>query len=167
VALTQHPEVTDPHPWPDGFEITDPQAAQVAAALPPVLLQQLRRARAQELSRWLAQGDWNSRLRVGQTGRGSERALYLTQPRRFGAREAEVLPPQALLDATGDEEVLARLVSDGDHDIYLLKTCAFSAALLARLVSDGDHDAPRKGAIHRRRRATSRCAPASAMAKRA
>jgi hypothetical protein len=33
----------------------------------------------------------------------------LTQPRRFGAREVGVLPPQALLDGTGDEELLARL----------------------------------------------------------
>ena len=31
-ALTLHPEVTDPHPWPGGLAITDPSAAQEAAA---------------------------------------------------------------------------------------------------------------------------------------
>lgn len=50
-ALTQHPEVTDPHPWPGGLDITDPKAAQVAAALPPVVLPQLWRALAGELGR--------------------------------------------------------------------------------------------------------------------
>src|SRR5215472_8479174 len=97
-ALTQHPEVTDPHPWPGGLDIMDPQAAQVAAALPPVVLPQLWRALAGELSRWQAGGDWNSRLRIGRTARGPEMALYQTQPRRFGASATGALPPQALLD---------------------------------------------------------------------
>jgi hypothetical protein len=59
-ALTQQPEVTDPHPWPGGLDITDPNVAQVAAALPQVVLPQLWRALAQELGRWQADGDWNS-----------------------------------------------------------------------------------------------------------
>ena len=108
-ALTQHPEVTDPHPWPGGLDIYDANAAQVAAALPPVVLPHLWRALAQELSRWLAQGDWNSRLRIGQTRSGPEMALYLTQPRRFGAPATGMLPPRALIDGTGDEELLALL----------------------------------------------------------
>ena len=94
-ALTQHPEVTDPHPWPGGLDSTDPNAAQVAAALPPVVLPQLWRALAEEPSHWQAQGDRNSLLRIGQTASRPEMALDLTMPRRFGAREAGMLPPQA------------------------------------------------------------------------
>src|SRR5262249_33694034 len=71
-ALPQEPEVTDPHPWPGGLDIDDPSAAQTAAALPPVVLPQLWRALAGELSRWQASGDWNSRLRLGQVGKGPE-----------------------------------------------------------------------------------------------
>ena len=108
-ALCQTPEVTDPHPWPGGLDIYDPNAAQVAAALPPVVLPQLWRALALELSRWQAGGDWNSRLRIGLTGSGPEMALHLTQPRRFGTGAKGALPPRRLLDATGDEELLALL----------------------------------------------------------
>jgi hypothetical protein len=142
-ALTQHPEVTDPHPWPGGLDITDPSAAQVAAALPPVVLPQLWRALAQELSRWLAQGNWNSRLRIGQIGSSPEMALYLTSARRFGARETGMLPPQA------------RHGRDGRRGVA------------GATLGDADPDASRRGAIRRRTRATSRCAPASVTAKRA
>lgn len=54
-------------------------------------------------------GDWNSRLRIGQTNSRPEMALYLTQPQRFGAPATGMLPPQALLDGTGDAELLALL----------------------------------------------------------
>jgi hypothetical protein len=108
-ALCQHPEVTDPHPWPGGLDITDPNAAQVAAALPPVVLPQLWRALAGEMSRWQAGVDWNSRLRIGPVGSSSEMALFLTEPRHFGAPAKGALPPQALLDGTGDAELLALL----------------------------------------------------------
>ena len=108
-ALTQHSEVTDPHPWPGGLDITDPNAAQVAAALPPVVLPQLWRALAGELSRWQSGVDWNSRLRISRTARGPEMALYLTEPRRFGAPATGLLPPRALLDGTGDEGLHALL----------------------------------------------------------
>lgn len=37
-VLAQNALVTDPHPWPAGLDITDQNAAQVAAALPPVVL---------------------------------------------------------------------------------------------------------------------------------
>ena len=40
-ALCQVPEVTDEHPWPGGLDIYDPNAAQVAASLQPVVLPQL------------------------------------------------------------------------------------------------------------------------------
>ena len=93
----------------DREEVKDPNAAQVAAALPPVVLPQLWRALVGELSRWQSGGDWNNLLRIGPTGNGQEMALCLTQPRRFGAREAGMLPPQALLDGAGDEELLALL----------------------------------------------------------
>jgi hypothetical protein len=49
VRLSQHPEVTVPRPWSGGLDIMDPQAAQAAAALPPVVLPQLWRALAGEL----------------------------------------------------------------------------------------------------------------------
>ena len=39
----QHPEVTDSHPWPGGLDIFDANAAQVAAAPPPVVLPHLWR----------------------------------------------------------------------------------------------------------------------------
>ena len=117
-AMCQAPEVTDPHPWPGGLDIFDANAAQVAAALPPVVLPQLWRALAQELSRWQRGGDWNSRLRIGQQRRGPEMALYLTQPRRFGAPATGMLPPQALIDGTGDEELLALLF---EMDILMLR----------------------------------------------
>jgi hypothetical protein len=45
-------------------------------------------------------------------------ALYLTQPRRFGARDTGMLPPQALLDGTGDEELHALLF---EMDITMLR----------------------------------------------
>jgi hypothetical protein len=117
-ALTQHPEVTNPHPWPGGVEIDDPQAAQVAAALPPVVLPQLWLALALELSRWQAGTDWNSRLRIGQVRSGPEMALYLTQPRRFGAPATGPLPPRALIDGTCDEELLALLF---EMDVTMLR----------------------------------------------
>jgi hypothetical protein len=118
-ALAQRPEVTDPHPWPGGVEIDDPQAAQVAAALPPVVLPQLWLALAQELSRWQAGVDWNSRLRIGSIGSGPEMALYLTQPRRFGAPATGALPPRTLVDGTGDEELHARLF---EMDVTMLRS---------------------------------------------
>jgi hypothetical protein len=40
--------VTDPHPWPAQHDITDPNAAQVAAGLPPIVLPHLWRALAEE-----------------------------------------------------------------------------------------------------------------------
>jgi hypothetical protein len=117
-ALCQHPDVTDPHPWPGGLDIMDPNAAQIAASLPPVVLPQLWRALAQELVRWHAQGDWNSRLRIGQIGKDAEMALYLTSARRFGAPATGMLPPQTLLDGTGDEELHALLF---EMDITMLR----------------------------------------------
>jgi hypothetical protein len=97
-VLCQHPEVTDPHPWSGGLDIFDPNAAQVAAALPPVVLPQLWLALAQELSRRQQPGgDWNSRLRIDRLGSGPEMALFITQPRRFGAPKVGALPPQARL----------------------------------------------------------------------
>jgi hypothetical protein len=108
-ALAQQAQVTDPRPWPAGLDITDPNAAQVAAALPPVVLPHLWRALAEELARWQSGGAWNSRLRIGPVGSGPEMALYLTQPRRFGAPATGALPPRVLLDATADAELLARL----------------------------------------------------------
>src|SRR5262245_18130097 len=74
-ALTHQAQVTDPHPWPAGLDITDPYAAQAAAALPPVVLPQLWRALAEELTRWQSGGNWNSRLRIGPVGSSPEMAL--------------------------------------------------------------------------------------------
>ena len=138
-ALCQYPEVTDPHPWPGGLDIFDQNAAQAAAALPPVVLPQLWRALAQELSREPSDVDWNSRLRIGQVGGGPEMALYLTSARRFGASATEMLPPQA------------RHGRDGRRG-------AARAAL-----RDGRHHAPRKSALRRPTRATSPSVRASAM----
>jgi hypothetical protein len=45
-------------------------------------------------------------------------ALYLTQPRRFGAPATGMLPPQALIDGTGDEELHARLF---EMDVLMLR----------------------------------------------
>jgi hypothetical protein len=64
---------------------------------------------AQELSRWQVGSDWNSRLRIGQVRSGPEMALYLTNARRFGVPRTGHLPPQALIDGTGDKELLALL----------------------------------------------------------
>jgi hypothetical protein len=109
-ALCQQPEVTDSHPWPGGLDIYDPNAVQVSASLPPVVLPHLWLALAQELSRWQQPGgDWNSCLRIGPTARGPEMALYLTSARRFGLPRTGALPPRALIDGTGDEELLALL----------------------------------------------------------
>jgi hypothetical protein len=56
-ALAQQTQVTDSHPWPAGLDITDPNAAQVATGLPPVVLPHLWRALAEELVRWQGGGD--------------------------------------------------------------------------------------------------------------
>jgi hypothetical protein len=117
-ALCQQPEVTDPHPWPGGLDIFDQSAAQVAAALPPVVLPQLWLALARELSRWQSGRDWNSRLRIGLRAGGPEMALYLTQQRCFGLPGSGALPPRALIDGTGDEELLALLF---EMDITMLR----------------------------------------------
>jgi len=73
------------------------------------VLPQLWLALALELLRWHTQGDWNSRLRSGQTWSGPEMALHLTSARCFGTGAKGVPPPRGLLDATGDEELLALL----------------------------------------------------------
>src|SRR5215472_16211135 len=114
-ALTQHPEVTDPHPWPGGLDIMDPQAAQAAAALPPVVLPQLWRALAGELSRWQAGSDWNSHLRLGCSGRGSEMALlpYAAEV-LWGARDGAAAPAGAA-GWDGRRGTSCPALREGDH----------------------------------------------------
>jgi hypothetical protein len=107
--LSQHPEVTELHPGRAGSISPTRTPQRLAAALPPVVLPQLWRALAGELSRWRAGMGWNSRLRIGLVGSEPETALYPTQPRRFGRPTTGAPPPQALIDGTGDAELLALL----------------------------------------------------------
>src|SRR5262249_40427692 len=86
-----------------------PEADQEARNLPPVVLPHLWRALTRELSFYQQGGEWNSCLRLGLVARSCEIALYLTRPRRFGLPRQGRLPPQVLLDATADKELLVRL----------------------------------------------------------
>ncbi len=74
-----------------------------ARARGPVILPTLVRALQAELPRWLAGGEWNSRLHIG----GGE--LHILRPRRFSLEEGEVLPV-VILDATADEHLLSLLL---------------------------------------------------------
>jgi hypothetical protein len=83
-----------------------------ARKLPLVVLPHIWHALWRELNKWRQPGgaEWNSRLRVCQTTTSGEYGFTLVTPLTFGLPDESVLPPQVILDATADDEVLRRLL---------------------------------------------------------
>jgi hypothetical protein len=111
-ALSRMADANNKRPKAD-IDFTASDATEQAGALPEVLLPHIWAALAQETQAWRRGGDWNSLLRIGPAAGSGEMALHITEPLHLS--DTKPLPPAALLDATADAELLARMYGKPVH----------------------------------------------------
>ena len=113
-ALQHDPRATDPRPWPH-IELDDSHALDHATRLHPIVLPHVWGGLVRDLPAWQRGSDYNSCLRIGPATVAGEWALHITEPLQITRNGKHALPPLVVLDATADEELLARLLDAPIH----------------------------------------------------